>query len=96
MEIANVEDIREDRRRRRGSGGTQLSSKEKDSQNDACFVCHKKGCRPFNCNKRVPEIQNLEYRDSEMINTESENYYVPSNVRNALRDDLVRKRTNGL
>ena len=71
MEIGNVEggDNHNGRRRGNGRSGKVLSQRDKDLQNNACFRCHKVGCRPWKHGKAGANHVNA----GQPTNSDSEN-----------------------
>ncbi|MEM7375744.1 MAG: hypothetical protein AAF587_44535, partial [Bacteroidota bacterium] len=71
MEIENVEGRDNNNGRRRGNGrsGKYTSQRDKDLQNNACFRCHKVGCRPWKHGKAGANHLNV----GEAANSDSEN-----------------------
>ena len=74
MEIGNVET-------KRGPQSSKMSERRtKDLQNNACFTCHRVGCRPWKHGKKKISLSNVEFVENaddgsgeESDTTESEN-----------------------
>ena len=74
MEIGNVEDGPHYRGRAFKKGKKKSKTqREKDLQNNACFKCHKKGCRPWKPDCDAVQVSNATADCGAVSDSESEN-----------------------
>lgn len=67
MEIGNVE------KDRRSEEQVTSQQRQKELRNNACFYCHKVGCRPWKHRQRRPSVSNIAVNDLENIEQVSDN-----------------------
>ena len=74
MDIGNVEGGSHYRGKSFKNGKkTMKNQREKDLANNACFTCHKKGCRPWKCGERTVDVTNTVAQSAAVSDSESEN-----------------------
>ena len=72
MEIGNVEDGSH-YRGKAFKKGKKKTQRQKDIENNACFTCHKRGCRPWKHNDGAVDVSNATANTGSVSDSESEN-----------------------